>query len=78
MAGTFNSDLYATAATIIPVLYLALAVQGQTFDAVSGWLYRVTLRMPGCSRESLITGDSYAFSKYLKSFQAELTILAGR
>ncbi len=47
MAGTFNSDFYVTAATIIPVLYLALAVQGQTFDAVSGWLYRATLRMPG-------------------------------
>jgi hypothetical protein len=33
-AAPFNGLFYATAATIIPVLYLALAVQGRTYDAL--------------------------------------------
>lgn len=43
MAGTFNSDFYVTTATIIPVLYLALAVQGSTLDVALTWLYRVAI-----------------------------------
>ncbi len=29
---TFNADLYVTLATVIPVLYLALTLQGRTFE----------------------------------------------
>jgi hypothetical protein len=43
----FNADFYVTAATVIPVLYLALAVQGSTFDAMSKWLYGVIVRRGG-------------------------------
>ena len=46
----FNADFYVTAATVIPVLYLALAVQGSTFDAMSKWLYGVIAPAAGqCS-----------------------------
>jgi hypothetical protein len=31
MAENFNADFYVTCATVIPVLFLATAVQGQTF-----------------------------------------------
>jgi hypothetical protein len=35
---TFNADFYVTAATVIPVLYLALTLQGSTFEKVmSKW-----------------------------------------
>jgi hypothetical protein len=29
---TFNADFYITAATVIPILYLALTLQGQTYQ----------------------------------------------
>jgi hypothetical protein len=35
---SFNSDFYVTAATVIPVLYLALAVQGPALDEMIRWL----------------------------------------
>jgi hypothetical protein len=41
MKDSFNADFYTTAATVIPVLYIALAVQ---LDSLSMWLYRVTIR----------------------------------
>jgi hypothetical protein len=47
MKDSFNADFYTTAATVIPVLYLAIAVQGSTFDAVLRWLYRVGARSNG-------------------------------
>lgn len=34
MKDSFNSDFYVTAATVIPVLYLALTLQGPTFERV--------------------------------------------
>ena len=37
MQATFNSDFFVTAATIIPVLYLALTLQGSTFDQILIW-----------------------------------------
>jgi len=43
----FNADFFVTAATVIPVLYLALAVQGSTFDAMSKWLYGIIVRRGG-------------------------------
>jgi hypothetical protein len=43
MKDSFNADFYATAATVIPVLYFALAVQGSTLDAMLAWLYRVAV-----------------------------------
>jgi hypothetical protein len=33
-APAFNTEFYATAATIIPVLFLAVAVQGNTYDVL--------------------------------------------
>lgn len=43
MKDSFNTDFYVTAATVIPVLYLAIAVQGSTFDAMLRWLYAVVV-----------------------------------
>jgi hypothetical protein len=34
MAGKFPSDFYVTCATVIPVLFLAVAVQGRTFESI--------------------------------------------
>lgn len=34
MKNTFHSDFFVTGATVIPVLFLALTLQGSTFDAV--------------------------------------------
>jgi hypothetical protein len=31
---TFNADFYVTAATVIPILYLALTLQGQTYEQI--------------------------------------------
>jgi hypothetical protein len=36
MADKFPSDFYVTCATVIPVLFLALAVQGQTYNWLMG------------------------------------------
>jgi hypothetical protein len=33
VAKNFNADFYITCATVIPVLFLAVAVQGQVYDA---------------------------------------------
>jgi hypothetical protein len=32
---TFNADFYVTAATVIPVLFLALTLQGQTYESMT-------------------------------------------
>jgi hypothetical protein len=32
---TFNADFYVAAATVIPILYLALTLQGQTFERIA-------------------------------------------
>lgn len=45
----FNADFYLTAATVIPILYLALTLQGQTYEtmvrrALTDW--RVVLSLP--------------------------------
>ena len=36
-SGPFNADFYITAATVIPVLYLALAVQGSALEEMLTW-----------------------------------------
>jgi hypothetical protein len=51
---SFNSDFYVTAATVIPVLYLALAVQGPALDEMIRLLSRLS--------------DSRAFNRAVKSF----------
>jgi hypothetical protein len=51
---SFNSDFYVTAATVIPVLYLALAVQGPALDEMIRWLSRLS--------------DSRAFNRAVKFF----------
>jgi hypothetical protein len=37
---TFNANFYVVAATIIPVFYLALTIQGRTFELLlqSAWV----------------------------------------
>lgn len=47
MKDSFNADFYVTAATVIPVLFLAIAVQGSTFDAMLRWLYGAVARKEG-------------------------------
>lgn len=51
MKDTFNSDFYITAATIIPVLYLALTLQSSTFDMVLEWWGKLLTRRSGRSRK---------------------------
>lgn len=34
VAKSFNADFYVTSATVIPVLFLAVAVQGRTYESV--------------------------------------------
>jgi hypothetical protein len=51
MKGPFNTDFYATAATVIPVFYLALAVQGSTFGAMLTWLSRI---VPGARKGYIV------------------------
>ena len=43
LKSTFNSDFYVVVATIIPVLYLALTLQGSSLDVMSGWLGKFSL-----------------------------------
>src|SRR5947209_2251684 len=40
MRGAFNADFYVTAATVIPVLYLALAVEGSALAEITTRLNR--------------------------------------
>jgi hypothetical protein len=47
MKPSFNVDFYAAAGTVIPVLFLALAVQGSTFDAMLRWLNGAVVRKGG-------------------------------
>jgi hypothetical protein len=43
MKDTFNANYFITTATIIPVLYLALTLQGSTFDStIAYWVQHVS------------------------------------
>lgn len=61
MKDSFNADFYATAATVIPVLYLAIAVQGSTFDATLRWLYGVVVRRGGIVARLTVPGGRFAW-----------------
>jgi uncharacterized sodium:solute symporter family permease YidK len=52
LKSTFNTGFYATAATVIPVLYLALSLQGSTFDAMSSWLGKFSIKNFGRSKDA--------------------------
>jgi hypothetical protein len=43
----FNADFYSVIATVIPVLYLAIAVQGSTFSTLLNWLRALVIRTQG-------------------------------
>jgi hypothetical protein len=43
-AQPFNADLYTVAATVIPVLFLAIAVQGNAYDEFLRLLVSATRR----------------------------------
>jgi hypothetical protein len=47
----FNADFYITCATVIPVLYLALAVQGGTYEAMLKAALAGQRRKPKRSRD---------------------------
>lgn len=47
MKDSFNADFYSVIATVIPVLYLAIAVQGSTFSALLNWLRALVIRTQG-------------------------------
>jgi hypothetical protein len=44
---SFNADFYSVIATVIPVLYLAIAVQGSTFSTLLNWLRALVIRTQG-------------------------------
>ena len=65
----FNADFYMTAATVIPVLFLAIAVQGTTYENLLGYSTRTAARLvstlwrfvlsPGPSARDLARGLSF-------------------
>jgi hypothetical protein len=46
MKDTFNSNFYITAAAILPVLYLALTLQGSTFEGLMKQWINVSKNLP--------------------------------
>ena len=52
MKDPFNADFYSVIATVIPVLYLAIAVQGSTFSTLLNWLRALVIRTQGASLNS--------------------------
>jgi formate hydrogenlyase subunit 3/multisubunit Na+/H+ antiporter MnhD subunit len=52
MKDTFNSDFYVTAATIIPVLYLALTLQSPAFDMILTWWKKFLVQESGTFRRA--------------------------
>jgi hypothetical protein len=51
VAGGFPSDFYVTCATVIPVLFLALVVQGGTYETMLRSASHAAHRRPGRSRD---------------------------
>jgi hypothetical protein len=69
VAKTFPADFYVTCATVIPVLFIALAVQGSTHDDLLSSAKRAARRRPMRQRD----GAASAFLPAL----AYLTLMAG-
>jgi hypothetical protein len=65
----FNADFYVTCATVIPVLFLALVVQGGTYENMLRTAMEAAHRHPGRGRDG-------AASAFLPAV-AYLTLVAG-
>jgi hypothetical protein len=50
----YNPILYATAATIIPVLFLAIGVQGDTYKDITRWALNISPIVPGTIRGNAV------------------------
>jgi hypothetical protein len=58
---TFNADFYITAATVIPILYLALTLQGQTFEQM------IKRMVKGLPRRKGLTLWQFVLSRLFRS-----------
>ena len=64
----FNADFFITAATVIPILYLALTLQGQTFESLinrlttlwhrNGWQWSVLYGLTSTATFAIIAAGS--------------------
>lgn len=54
MAKTFPADFYVTCATVIPVLFLALVVQGGTYESMLRTALEAAHRQPMRSRDGAV------------------------
>jgi hypothetical protein len=45
MHDSFNADFYVTAATVIPILFLALTLQGPTYDGLISRIIKIISRL---------------------------------
>lgn len=62
MNDSFNSDFYVTAATVIPVLYLALTLQGSTLESLLERWLKLSTREPGKEWGALSYVSFYLFT----------------
>jgi hypothetical protein len=76
---TFNADFYITAATVIPVLYLALTVQGTMFPWLVARLGKALEKMKGevGSKAKLVKLLGTLLGAYTAMTAAALIITAG-
>jgi hypothetical protein len=71
MAKDFSPDFYVTCATVIPVLFLAVAVQGRPYQSVLGASLKAAQPMRGGPRMHRLAGrpmrrlGSYVASRFL-------------
>jgi hypothetical protein len=71
-APAFNADFYTVAATIIPVLFLALVVQGPAYEQLLRFMHRIGARITGELRPAQL-GATLA---YFAAFAAGLAVVA--
>lgn len=62
MNDSFNSDFYVTAATVIPVLYLALTLQGSTLESLLERWLKLSIKEPGKKWDALSYLKFYLFT----------------
>jgi hypothetical protein len=83
MNDAFHSDFYVTGATVIPVLFLALTLQGSTFDAVIQQCNNIYARyhrstgMGAIFRIGSIILAGAAVSVFVMSFVGEYSTILG-
>jgi hypothetical protein len=75
---TFNADFYVVAATVIPVLYLALTLQGSTFESLlAGWEsnMRANARHARLNRAVLMMFPVLAYLLMVTGYAGELAAI---